>query len=279
MELRRRALGRGLGALIPSAAANEPAREHDEGLSVAIDQIRPNPHQPRAAFAEDQIAELAASIRENGLLQPLLVRRAGEHYELIAGERRLRAAQRAGLRRVPVTLREATDRESLELALIENLQREDLNPIEEARAYLRLADDFGLKQDEIARRVGKSRSAVANSLRLLHLAPEIRSQLESGAISAGHARSLLGIASVQAQSAVASAVVKRRLSVRDTERLVREHSGSEHDANRSAIEVDLSRSLGTKVRVRQAKGGAGRIEIEFYSLGELNGLVARLSER
>lgn len=279
MELRRRALGRGLGALIPSAVPAATPHEGEEALRVPIDQIRPNPHQPRSAFPEEQIEELADSIREKGLLQALLARRVGGHYELIAGERRLRAAQRAGLTHVPVTLRQADDRESLELAMIENLQREDLNPIEEARAYLRLSEEFGLKQDEIAQRVGKSRSAVANSLRLLHLSSDIRTQLESGALSAGHARSLLALGSVEVQGEVARDVVKRRLSVRDTERLVRERSQSEHDVNRAAIESDLSRSLGTRVRLRQAKGGAGRIEIEFYSLAELNGLVARLAAR
>ena len=277
MELRRRALGRGLGALIPSSLPVEAPAEGGEALRVPIDQIRPNPHQPRATFSEQQIEELADSIREKGVLQALLVRRVGGHFELIAGERRLRAAQRAGLTHLPVTLREADDRESLELALIENLQRENLNPVEEARAYQRLADEFGLTQEEIAKRVGKSRSAVANSLRLLQLPSDVRGQLETGILSAGHARSLLALGSVEVQGEVARDVVKRRLSVRDTERLVRERSKPGQDVNRSAIESDLSRSLGTRVRLHQAKGGVGRIEIEFYSLAELNGLVARLS--
>ena len=276
MELRRRALGRGLGALIPNAAPSDGARESEDTLNVPIEQIEPNPQQPRAAFGEEQIEELAASIREKGLLQPLLVRPVRGGYQLIAGERRLRAAQRVGLTRVPVLLRDVDDRESLELALIENLQREDLNPMDEARAYMRLSEEFGLKQEEIAQRVGKSRSAVANSVRLLQLPPDIRAKLSSGALSAGHARSLLGLDSVEVQAQVARDVVDRRLSVRDTERLVRERQPGS-DANRAAVESELSRSLGTKVRLHQAKGGAGRIEIEFYSLEELNGLVARLT--
>jgi ParB family chromosome partitioning protein len=276
MELRRRALGRGLGALIPSAATADAGRDNEEALTVPVKDIEPNPHQPRTAFGEEQIEELAASIRERGLLQPLLVRRAGAGYQLIAGERRWRAAQRAGLTRVPVRVHDVDDRESLELALIENLQREDLNPMEEARAYERLSEEFGLTQADVAQRVGKSRSAVANSVRLLQLPPDIRAKLSSGALSAGHARSLLGLDSVEAQSELVRDVVERRLSVRDTERLVRERQSGD-DPNRASVESELSRSLGTKVRLRQSKGGSGRIEIEFYSLDELNGLIARLT--
>ena len=278
MEARRRALGRGLGALIP---APRPTVESAvaEAMSLApIDAIVPNPYQPRANFAEDAIDELAASIREKGLLQPLLVRRVGHQYQLIAGERRLRAAQRAGLTRLPVSVREADDRESFEIALIENLQRENLNPIEEARAYQRLCDEFGLKQDDVARRVGKNRSTVTNSLRLLQLPSEVRDQIQAGVLSAGHARSLLGLDSHGAQAAVAHDIVRRRLSVRQTEDLVRQKAKrAVNDLDQQALETELSRALGTRVRLRPTKNGAGKIEIEYYSLAELNGLVNRLT--
>lgn len=279
MEARRRALGRGLGALIPRSEEVPAEHPSEELTTVPIDAIQTNPYQPREHFADEALDELAASIREKGLLQPLLVRRVGSGYELIAGERRLRAARRAGLERVPVSHREASKQESLELALIENLQREDLNPIEEAKAFQRLMTEFGLNQDEIARRVGKTRSAVSNSVRLLQLPAAIRRQVEAGEVSAGHARSLLGLRTVEAQVQVAEDVVRRRLSVRETERLVRQRvdEPAEEAAQRKAVEEDLARALGTKVRIRQGKSGAGRIEIEFYSLAELNGMIERLS--
>jgi ParB family transcriptional regulator, chromosome partitioning protein len=279
MEARRRALGRGLEALIPGAVERAPEPPSAGVTTVRIDSIVANPYQPREHFSEEALEELAASIREKGLLQPLLVRRAGSTYQLIAGERRLRAAERAGLDRVPVTEREASEQESLELALIENLQREDLNAIEEAKAFQRLMSDFGLNQDEVARRVGKTRSSVSNSVRLLQLPAAIRRRIESGELSAGHARSLLALRAAEPQAQIAEEVVRRRLSVRDTERLVRQRAEEPAAAagQRKAVEDDLSRSLGTKVRIRQSKDGAGRIEIEFYSLAELNGLIERLS--
>lgn len=277
MEARRRALGRGLGALIPvTGEFREQPRETDV-TSVAIGDIDPNPYQPREAFSEPAIEELAASIREKGLLQPLLVRPIGNRYQLIAGERRFRASKRAGLARVPVTIRRTGDDEMLELALIENLQREDLNPIEEALAYQRLSDEFRLTHDEIAQRVGKSRPAIANSLRLLQLPPSLRDQLVSGALSAGHARSLLG-ASPAAQTALANEVVTNKLSVRETERLVRARTQPSTDLDRQAAEAELSQVLGTRVRIHERKGEAGRIEIEYFSLAELNGLIARLMD-
>jgi ParB family chromosome partitioning protein len=248
-----------------------------------IESIRPNPYQPRDAFDQESLAELAASIREQGLLQPLIVRRAGEGFELIAGERRFRAAMMAGLERVPVTVRDANDRESLELALIENLQREDLNPIEEARAYQRLMEEFSLGQEEIARRVGKNRSTVSNAIRLLQLPPDVRARVESGALSAGHARSLLGLVSGEEQAEAADRVIRERLSVREVERLVRKRtrpiSPAPVDPDRRALETDLSRELGTRVRLVPGKNGAGRIEIEYYSAAELDGLLARLSNQ
>lgn len=276
MEPRRRALGRGLGALIP-VLEETPDRQRDATLTeIPLGAIIPNPYQPREDFAEEAIEDLANSIRQKGLLQPLLVRPAGDRYQLIAGERRFRASQRAGLARVPVTIRQADDREMLEIALIENVQRENLNPIEEARAYQRLGDEFGLTHDEIARRVGKSRPAIANSLRLLQLPHDIREQLANGSLSAGHARSLLGIESAVAQTAAAKDVIKNKLSVRDTERLVRTHAQPKADLDRQAVETELSQLLGTRVRLRERKGGAGQIEIDYFSLAELNGLIARL---
>jgi ParB family transcriptional regulator, chromosome partitioning protein len=283
MEARRRGLGRGLGALIPGAPEPVVKREPDvDGGSWAETvSIEPNPFQPRESFDAPGLDELTASIREKGLLQPLVVRRAGEgRYQLIAGERRLRAAQRAGLTRVPIVVREVDDGESLELALIENLQRENLNPVEEARAYQRLGDEFRLAQEDIARRIGKSRSAVTNSLRLLQLPPDVLSQLASGALSAGHARSLLGLPSAQAQAAVASDVVTKRLSVRDTEKLVRERGGPQSgDVEQRAVESELARALATRVQLRHRKDGSGRIIIEYYSLDELDGLLERLGAR
>ena len=281
MDTRRRGLGRGLGALIPGAANLAVKKEPEPESWAAIESISPNPYQPRATFDEDALAELAASIREKGLLQPIVVRHAGDgRYELIAGERRLRAAQRAGLARIPILVRDANDSEALELALIENLQRENLNPVEEARAFQRLADEFGLSQEEIARSVGKSRSAVTNSLRLLQLPADVLADLESGALSAGHARTLLGLDSTQAQVAVARDVRARRLSVRDTEQLVRARAQStDADAERRAVEADLSRALGTKVQLRHNRDGSGRILIEYYSLAELSGLIDRLAAR
>jgi ParB family chromosome partitioning protein len=279
MDARRRALGRGLGALIPGAGSSAPApRTEEHEHSASIDAIVPNPYQPREQFNEDAIEELAASIREKGLLQPLLVRKRGHGYELIAGERRFRAARRAGLTHVPIIVRDASDSESLELALIENLQRENLNPVEEARAYQRLADEFALAQEEIARRVGKTRSAVANSIRILHLPAEVLAQLEAGVITAGHARSLLALDSAHGQVAAAREVVAGGLTVRDTERLVRERGQPPPiDIEQRAVESDLTRALGTRVKLRHGKDGSGRIVIQYYSLDELNGLIARLS--
>jgi len=260
-------------------AAPKPAPEVESWANMAA--ISPNPFQPRAAFDDTALAELTASIREKGLLQPIVVRRVGsDRYQLIAGERRFRAAQRAGLERIPIVVRDADDGEALELALIENLQRENLNPVEEARAYQRLADEFGLAQEDIARRVGKSRSTVTNSLRLLQLPAEVLAQLESGALTAGHARSLLALASTQAQAAVARDVAQRRLSVRDTEQLVRERARPAHaDVEQRALESDLARALATRVHLRHNKDGSGRIVIEYYSLDELDGLLVRLGAR
>lgn len=281
-DLRKRGLGRGLGALIPGGgqASGERARPVETERTAPVSAIVPNPFQPREVFDEAAIEELAASIREKGLLQPLLVRPAGGGYQLIAGERRFRAAQRAGLDRVPISVREANDVEALELALIENLQRENLNPVEEARAYKRLGEEFDLSQEDIATRVGKSRSAVTNSIRLLQLPASILAQLESGELSAGHGRSLLALGSTAAQTALAREAVNRKLSVRDTEKLIRERQQLPvEDVEQRAVESDLARALGTRVHLRHRTDGSGRIIIEYFSLDELDGLLARFGAR
>lgn len=271
---KRRALGRGLGALIPYAPAAEPAAAT---TLAPVAAIAPNPLQPRRLFSEDSLQELAQSIREHGILQPLLVRRANGGFELIAGERRLRAAQLAGLETVPVTVRDVDDRALLEMALIENLQREDLNAIEQARAYRRLVDEFLLTQDEIASRVGKDRSTVANMLRLLQLPAAVQADIERGLLSAGHARALVNAGSDALQIELAQEVVAKRLTVRETEKLAKRHARPLVDPEQRAAEQRLSAALATRVRLVHRKNGAGRIEIEYYSLAELNGLIERLS--
>ncbi len=267
---KRRALGRGLGALIPHA----PAAETTTLAPVAA--IDRNPLQPRRLISEDSLQELAQSIREHGILQPLLVRRANGRFELIAGERRLRAAQLAGLETVPVTVRDVDDRALLELALIENIQREDLNAIEQARAYRRLVDEFLLTQEEIADRIGKDRSTVANMLRLLQLPAAVQADIERGLLSAGHARALVNAGSDALQIELAQEVVAKRLTVRETERLAKRHARLPVDPEQRAAEQRLSAALATRVRLVHRKNGAGRIEIDYYSLAELNGLLDRL---
>jgi ParB family chromosome partitioning protein len=272
---KRRALGRGLGALIPGAAGSD---ELAMNAMVPLSTIQPNPMQPRESFSDTGIDELAESIRQKGILQPLLVRRRNGGFELIAGERRLRAAQRLGLEQVPVTVRDAEDDELLEIALIENIQRENLNPMEEARAFGRLVREFGLTQEEIATRVGKDRSTVANTLRLLQLPDEVKSDIERGVLSAGHARALVSAGSDSARLRLARMVVARRLTVRETERLAKHDAQSAADPERHAAEQRLTETLGTRVRIVGRRGGSGKIEIEYYSLEVLNGLIERLSE-
>ncbi len=284
---RKRGLGRGLDALIPG----EPS--HPSGLvEVPVEAILPNPHQPRTALRPESLEELAASIREHGLIQPLIVTRlpeAGEsgeaRYRLIAGERRWRAAQMAGLATVPAIVKEAAPREMLELALVENLQRADLNPLEEASAYRQLIEEFGLTQAEVAQRVGKSRVAVTNTLRLLKASPAVQEALLAGQIREGHARALLALESEDAQAAVLQTVVKQGLSVRQTEALVRRLQGQEEAPTRptpspppevQALEARLREALGTKVTLQRGKKG-GRIVIHFYSDEELEALFSRLT--
>jgi ParB family transcriptional regulator, chromosome partitioning protein len=283
----RKALGRGLDALIPGAGRAAPAEGAPElpsaDLSVAIDKIRPNPRQPRTEFDEGALSELVSSISVQGIIQPLLVRRADDgDFELVAGERRLRAAERAGLTHVPVFVRDLSDGESLELALVENIQRDDLSPLEEAAAYQRLMNEFHHTQEDVAARVGKSRPAIANALRLLKLPEPIKNDLARGRLTAGHARVLLSIDDPDAQLRAAKQIQTRQMSVRDAEQLaaVRKASSrpARRDPNRGALERDLSSALGTRVRITP-KGRGGRIEIEFYSPEELQGLVDRLGKR
>ncbi|NLN27394.1 MAG: ParB/RepB/Spo0J family partition protein [Firmicutes bacterium] len=267
----RKALGRGLKALIPQVEEGDGRVQE-----LPINTICPNPNQPRRNFDEDALQELADSIREHGVLEPLIVRPVGGSYEIVVGERRWRACQIAGVTTVPVLIRDLSDRDAMELALVENLQREDLNPIEEAEAYRRLLDEFGLTQEEVARRVGKERSTVANRLRLLGLRGRSREALEKGEISAGHAKVLLSITSDAHRDAVVRRIVDEGLSVRQTEQLVRrlqqqakrpvprEERKPDLDVHWAAIEDELRRVLGTKVNVVH-KGSKGRIEIEFYT--------------
>lgn len=282
--MQKRGLGKGLGALIPDVERPQEAPT----LLVEIDRIGPNPVQPRRLFDDKKIEELAGSVRDKGIIQPLLVRRSGDRYELIAGERRLRAAIKAGLAEVPVVVREATDNEALQLALIENVQREDLNPIEEASAYRRLHEEFQWNQEEIADKVGKSRPTVANTMRLLLLPKDVQQQVTQGSLPAGQARALLGLESEPLIVAAAREVVAKGLSTRETEKLVRRlksgkkkrKEASLSDPNLRALVEGLQRSLGTKVRlVQRSKSGSGKIEIDYYSAADLQRIIDTMAVR
>jgi ParB family chromosome partitioning protein len=296
---RKRGLGRGLDALIPSEpekAAEEVGKgPGDEAIAqtpsplglveVPVEFIQPNPHQPRFSMDDESLAELAASISEHGLIQPLIVTRPepsseGTRYQLIAGERRWKAAQQAGLERVAVIIKEAAPQEMLELALVENVQRADLNPLEEAQAYRQLIDDFGLTQERVAERVGKSRVAVANTLRLLGASTMVKQALLQGTIREGHARALLMLEKPEAQEAALASILKQGLNVRQTEALVRRLAG-EREQRRSPPPVsahilDLENSfrerLGTKVTLQRNRSGQGQIVIHFYSDEELQSI-------
>lgn len=281
----RRALGRGLETLLPGTPApSTPATAMPTGaLTVRTTEITTNPEQPRRRFDPDALDALAESIRRHGLLQPLVVRREAHGYELIAGERRLRAAQRAGLEDVPVVVREATPPERLELALIENLQREDLTALEEAEAYRQLIEVYGLTQEEIAQRVGKSRPAIANALRLLSLPDAVKAQLESGELTAGHARAVLAVEGEESRVAFAREITSQKLPKSEAERLARarrtagdaRQASTRRDPHWRALAEELTRGLGTRVRIsRQNRGGT--IEIEFYSEAELDRLLGHL---
>ena len=300
----RNALGRGLGALIRetevapqgipptastgAATATAPAQIAPGGpLQIDIDLIDPSPYQPRTRFAEVGIDELAQSIRSSGIIQPLVARKIGSRYQLIAGERRWRASQRAQLLRVPVVLREVSDEQALELTLVENIQREDLNPIEQARAFDRLMEEFHLTQDEVASRTGKDRATVANSVRLLSLEAPLLEWIEEGKITAGHGRALLAVEDRKLRNELAQKASRGKLTVRQLERMATRRSrgrgeqklSESNDPNRQAALDELQKHIGTRVTLHMpAKGHAGQLIFEFYDEEQLNGLYERLMQ-
>ena len=298
IDKQRRALGKGLSALLPgrplpasvssrTAAAAAPAQAFQDPTSLPIDSVHPNPVQPRVNFQIDRLEELAASIRANGIIQPLIVRRHGGQYQMVAGERRWRAAKMAGLAEVPVVVLEVAEPQMLELALIENIQREDLNPIETAHAYERLGRELGLSQEEIGRRTGKDRTSITNTVRLLKLPTEVQLLVAERRLSMGHARALLGLPTAEQQIEIAEKAAAQGLSVRQVETLVQEltsdrpKSGSSrkeasHDPNVKAAVDELERVLGTRVRIVELSEQRGRIEIEYYSQAELDRLFQHI---
>jgi ParB family chromosome partitioning protein len=281
---KKKGLGKGLGALIPDA--DLLARTSDQFFYCGIEEIMPNPYQPRHNVRDKAFQELVQSIRERGILQPLLVRSAEEGYQLIAGERRWRAAQMAGLQRVPVVIKESAEPESFELALIENIQRKDLNPIEEGAAYRRLQEEFNLSQGDIAKKIGKDRSTVANMIRLLKLPEKVRTDLVDGVLSMGHARALLALPSSPAQLRARDTIVKRGYSVRETEKMVHSLLKKEKkrkvvvepDSHMRSIVDRLIRYFGTKVTISR-RGKLGRIEIDFYSDDDLKRILDLIWQR
>lgn len=297
-----RGLGKGLDALIPSTLGNDTSKKTEnkskqvksddkkEGETlVNITKVEPNREQPRKNFDEDALEELAESIKQFGLLQPILVQDRKTYYEIIAGERRWRAAKKAGLKEVPVIIKNLTEQEIVEISLIENIQREDLNPIEEAQAYKRLLTEFNLKQDEVAERVSKSRTAVTNSMRLLKLCDEVQQMIINDMISTGHARALITIEDPEQQYTIAQRVFDEKLSVRDVEKLVKD-LGKPAKVKKTAlsdkslevvyqdIEEKLKQKLSTKVAISSKGNGAGKIEIDFYSHDDLDKLIDLLSK-
>ena len=295
----KRGLGKGLDSLIPTNVMMESEVKHatvstassaEEGkdgtLMVKLSKVEPNREQPRKNFDEDSLQELAESLKQFGMLQPILVQNRGDYYEIIAGERRWRAAKSAGLKEVPVIVRELTDQEIVEISLIENIQREDLNPIEEAQAYKRLLTEFHLKQDEVAERVSKSRTAVTNSMRLLKLCDEVQKMVVDDMISTGHARALISIEDPEEQYLIAQKIFDEKLSVREVEKLVKDlhkppKPPKEENKTLQAIYQEISerlkQSLSTKVSVSAKQNGAGKIEIEFYNHEDLERLLERIT--
>ena len=293
-------LGRGLNTLIPKApivdeedveqvkkkasrsSKSKKKAEPEKELTLPIDKIEPNPDQPRNQFDEDTLQELSDSIKQYGMLQPILVTPKDDFYEIIAGERRWRAAKLAGLNEVPVMIRKYNENEVVEIALIENIQRDNLNPIEEAMAYKRLMEEFQLKQDEVAGKVSKSRAAITNSLRLLKLDPRVQKMLEEEMISTGHARALLAITNKDQQYEIAQKVFDEKLSVRDIEKLVKDlkkikknkkEEKDVHDILYTQLEESMKQVLGSKVTIKNKKNNKGKIEIEYYSQDELERIV------
>ncbi|MEO6050946.1 MAG: ParB/RepB/Spo0J family partition protein [Pyrinomonadaceae bacterium] len=284
----RQTLGRGLSALL---GEETPATSEASSLEIDIDLIEPNPEQPRTRFADARLEELAQSIRANGVVQPIVVRKFGNRYQIVAGERRWRASQRAELRRIPAVVREVSDEKLLELALIENIQRQELNPIEEAKAYRKLIDKIGLTQEMVASQVGKERSVVTTSLRLLRLPGEIQRRIEDGRLSAGHGRALLMIDDPKAQRIAANSAIDQGWSVRETEKVVKRIASSTRDAvsnkagrtvdpNVKAAETKLMRTLNTNVKiVHGKKGTGGKIEIEYYNTDDLDRIFQAIMKK
>lgn len=287
MSVPKRGLGKGLSALIPSAAEPKPeARDGRTNLEVAVERITPSPFQPRRTFDDAKIEELASSIRNQGIIQPLVVRPRGDGFELIAGERRWRAAMKAGLSKVPVVVRDASDHEALQLALVENLQREDLNPMEEAAGYRRLQEEFHWSQEEMAEKVGKSRPAIANSLRLLALPAEVQQEVAAGNLPAGQARALLGLHTEALIIKAAREVIAKGLSTRETEKMVRQLIMGRRrrrqlpllDPDMKSLIEELQRTLGTRVRlIPKARSTRGKIEIEYYTSADLDRIIQTLT--
>lgn len=293
-----RGLGKGLDLLIPAAAQKADSVKSEEKVEsssaqetlVKITKVEPNREQPRKNFDEDALQELADSIKQFGLLQPILVQDRKTHYEIIAGERRWRAAKLAGLKEVPVIIRNYTEQEIVEISLIENIQREDLNPIEEAQAYKKLLTEFNLKQDEVAERVSKSRTAVTNSMRLLKLCDEVQQMIIDDMISTGHARALISIEDPEQQYTIAQRVFDEKLSVRDVEKLVKDLNKPQKpkkevvedkslDIIYQDVEEKLKQSLGTKVSIASKGNGAGKLEIEFYTHDDLDKIIELLTRK
>lgn len=290
-----RGLGKGLDSLIPASVPKaEPVQETEEkednaqGTYVKITKVEPNREQPRKNFDEDALQELADSIKQYGIVEPLIVQDRKTYYEIIAGERRWRAAKLAGLKEVPVIVRNYTEQEIVEISLIENIQREDLNPIEEAQAYRRLLTEFNLKQDEVAERVSKSRTAVTNSMRLLKLCDEVQQMIIDDMITTGHARALISIDDPEQQYTIAQKVFDEKLSVRDVEKLVKNLNKPEKvkkepvtdkalEAVYQDLEEKLKQSLGTKVSIASKGDGAGKLEIEFYTHDDLEKITDLLT--
>ncbi|MDA8422477.1 MAG: ParB/RepB/Spo0J family partition protein [Nitrospiraceae bacterium] len=280
--MQKQALGKGLGALIPDLSVLDDREKKALGISeIELDKIIPNDYQPRKVFDDEKLKELAASIKEQGVIQPIIVHKAGGGFQLIAGERRWRASRLAGLKTIPALVKEATKRELLEMALIENIQREDLNPLEAAEAYKRLQDEFKLTQEDLARRVGKERSTVTNFLRLLGLPKELKHDLSSGALSMGHAKALLSLDRVRDQLQAAASIVKKGLSVREAEALAHglknppKEKKTRPNQELKSVEEKLKKSLGTKVSIT-SKSKGGRIVIEYYSPEELDRILEKI---
>ncbi len=280
---KKQGLGRGLGALIPQTPKTGTSTAASGGpIHISIDRVRPNPHQPRQGMNEEKLLELAASIKEHGIIQPIVVTQVGNMYQIVAGERRWRASKRAGLSEVPVFVKEMTPQQMLELAIVENIQRADLSPLEEAYAFAQLIEEFGLTQEVVAQKVGKSRTAVANTLRLLKLPDELKDALAAEKISEGHARALLSIAKPRAQREALQTVLDRKLNVRQTEALVRQIISGDSQPKKKRPPLTphdkdmlqrFQNRLGTKVEMsRQDEGDSGKITIHFYSEEELQAL-------